>query len=151
MSELPDWHAFEIAQDLLDRSGKAYFDNDFDVFCSCFVIPQEFETFAGKRVIQTADELRDLFNGMLKYFDDNNIKDLHRRVIAARFLSPETIQSTHEAQFITDNALIGAPYAAMSILRKERDVWKVAEASYALLRDPGHELVFNVGKPVKQE
>ncbi|WP_136439830.1 hypothetical protein [Pacificoceanicola onchidii] len=149
MTVLPDWHAIEIAQDLLERSGKSYFENDFDLFRSCFQIPQEFETFGGKRRISTVEELRALFDGMLKYFKDNGITGLHRRVIAARFLSEDSIQSTHEAQFITDKAQIGSPYPVMSILEKRGTDWKVVRGSYALLKDPGHELAFNVGTVIE--
>lgn len=144
MTLFPEWQAFDISQDLLDRSGEGYFKDRFDLFATCFIVPHEIETFDGMRRIEDAAELRTLYDNMLRFFSDNGITDLHRRVVAARFLSEDVIQSTHETRLVGRSATLRDPYPVMSTLHRTDDGWKVAKGSYAIPRDPGHQQAFGI-------
>ncbi|WP_425100009.1 hypothetical protein [Tropicibacter sp. S64] len=151
MTLFPEWQAFDIAQDLIDRTGRGYFEDRFDIYAECFLIPHEFETFDGLRRIAHIDELRTLYDRMRNFHVMNGITGLHRRVVAARFVDEDLIQSTHESRHITAGSQLGTPYVAMSNLQRIDGAWKIARGLYATPNTPGHRQVFAVGTPVERK
>ena len=119
---------------------------DFRLFADCFILPQDFETFEGRRRITRVEDLRAVFDGVRAHFAATNVTLMERHVVAAEFVSPTEIRSTHISRLVAGEKILKATYPVMSTLNLTSDGWKVASASYALPPDPGHEAALRVGR-----
>ncbi|MFW2545194.1 hypothetical protein ACN2XU_21415 [Primorskyibacter sp. 2E107] len=151
MTLFPEWQAFDIAQDLLDKTGKGYSENRFDLYERCFVLPHEFETFQETRRISDVNELRKLFDNVRNFFSMHGITELHRRVVAAKYLSEDTIRATHESRLIGLGSQLHAPYPAMVTLKRFGFDWKIAKSAYAFANNPAQQQAIGVGTIVKRQ
>jgi hypothetical protein len=137
--------AKSIAEDLLARSGEGLLTGDFALFANCFILPQDFDTFEGRRRIYEVEELRAVFDGVRGHFEATKVTIMERHVVAAEFVSQEEIRSTHVSRLVAGGKILKATYPVMSTIRSTSNGWKVASASYALPPDPGHEAALRVG------
>jgi hypothetical protein len=142
---LSDEDVMQIAEDLLARSGRGLMEGDFNLFSDCFILPQDFETFEGKRRISTVEELQAVFDGVRAHFEATQVTIMERHVVMAECLGPEEIQSTHVSRLVAGDQILRATYPVLSTLKRTSDGWKVASASYALPPDPGHQAALRVG------
>jgi hypothetical protein len=142
---LSDQAALTIAEDLLARSGRGLMDGDFETFSDCFILPQDFETFDGRRRISSTCELRAVFDGVRAHFEATQVTIMERHVVTAQFKGSEEVQSTHVSRLMAGGKLLRASYPVMSTLKLTAKGWKVASASYALPSDPGHQAALRVG------
>ena len=53
--------AYEIGYTLLEKTKRAYFEDDFALFVSAFMLPHEHVTLQGWAVLETEDDLLVLF------------------------------------------------------------------------------------------
>ena len=125
--------AHHIASELLEKTGNAMRDGDFDAFMHHFALPFVMETFDGKHLMQTRAELERVFDAVRGFHAENNVTDIVRESIAAEFVDHRTIASTHVAQMLTkDNILFGRPYPAYSLIRRIGDIWRIQFCQYAV-------------------
>lgn len=124
--------ARDVSEYLLARTGQAYATGDFDLFAACFVLPQWMETFEGRRLIATTEDLRQLFDGVRAHFDRLGVTDLVRHCIAAEFRDPDTVEATHESRLLAGNRLVQQPYPCFSVLKRTDAGWQVAGGQYAI-------------------
>lgn len=121
-----------IHQDLLDRSGKAYVEGDFDSFAACFLLPQHVATYDGTRHLETRDDLRAMFDSMRAFFAERGATHLDRQNVAAEFIAEGTISATHHSRLMAGDVVIQTAYPAHSILKRHEGAWKVAFSQYAV-------------------
>jgi hypothetical protein len=140
-----DGAATSIAEDLLVRSGEGLMEGDFLLFADCFILPQDFDTFEGRRRISSAEELRAVFDGVREHFDATHVTVMERHVVAAEFVSEDEIRSTHVSRLVAAGQILRATYPVMSTIKLTATGWKIASATYALPPDPGHEAALRVG------
>lgn len=135
-----DCAAEEIADELLFKTGKALIADDFDSFHTCFGLPHVVETGDGRRVLETSDDLRRVFDDVVRYYVDAGVVDVARTVVEARFLDSDTIGSTHVARLLQrDGTALRNPYPVYSILRRHGHLdWKVMSSVYAILDSDAH-------------
>jgi uncharacterized protein (TIGR02246 family) len=124
-----------VHQDLLDRTGQAYRDNDFDAFAACFLLPQHVATHDGSRHLQTRDDLLAMFTSMRAFFAEKGATHLDRRSQAADHDGPDTIRATHESRLMAGDRVVQTAYPAYSILKRHEGVWKVAFSQYVVDTD----------------
>ncbi len=131
--------AEDIAEDLLCATGKALSNGDLDGIGSYFEVPQVMETLAGKRLVETEEDVRQVFEAIIGYFEENGITDVVRTVISSEFLSENVIGSTHVSQLMrSDGSPYHAPYPSYSVLRKTEGKWRISSSIYAIVDNPEH-------------
>lgn len=129
--------AKEIAEDLLYRTGVALAQDDADAFVSCFFFPQMIETANGARVVESPDELKQIFFKVRDHHRSTGITNLVRAIVSAEFSEADVIYSTHVSHHLDISGIpAGKPYPALSVLRQKDGEWKIEASIYALLDDP---------------
>lgn len=124
--------AREVHDFLLDRTGSALMSGDFDMFASCFALPQEIHTFDGSRLIKAPEDLRKIFNDVRAHFKSHNVTELVRTIMDAEFRDPDTVATTHVSRPLNGSLITQDPYPVFSILKRVNGVWKVAHSEYAI-------------------
>lgn len=134
----PENTAREIAEDLLARSGHGLITGDFDVFCECFALPTAMETFEGRRVINTRDELKTAYNTVCAYYEKVGTTELVRHIVDAEFRNPTSIVSTHQAKIVADAELVQQPYDVLSVIELIDGAWRIRHSEYAIVDSEEH-------------
>lgn len=124
--------AHEVSEHLLERSGTAMLSGDFDTFASCFELPQEMDTFHGRNLVETRDELRTIYDSVRQLYRSHGVTDMARHCVEAVFVNADTVRATHQARLLSGTELVLGPFWAMSVLRRDGDVWRVASCQYAI-------------------
>ena len=129
----PETTALTIANRLLTRTGDAMRRGDFDTFQECFSLPFILETFEGKQLHQTRDDLLTVFNAVRSYRAAHAILDLVRENVAAEYLDAQTISATHVSRMLQKgDILFGRPYPAYSVIKLVKGVWQINYCQYAV-------------------
>ena len=87
--------AKDVSERLLERTGTALMTGNFEKFADCFLLPQEMETFDGRRKVQTRDDLLEVFRGVTTHLRRKNVTEFVRHCIEARFRDDDTIAGTN--------------------------------------------------------
>ena len=140
--------AREIAEDLLERSGQGLIAGDFKSFADCFVLPKELETFEGRRVVKTEDEMESIFDDMRAYYGKIGMTHMDRRIVDAEFRNPTTIVSTHHSRIVADQELAQQPFDVLSVIELVDDVWRIRHCQYAIIDSEEHNKVLTGPDPV---
>lgn len=111
---------------------------DAELFSSCMVLPQVFETFEGRVCCETRAHLDAIFFSVVDHMRKRNVTDLARHCIAAEYRSPDIIEATHEARLLSGTHVIQPAYPVFSILRRIKGLWKVSYSMYAIADAPAH-------------
>lgn len=136
-----DADATDITQDLLDRSGTALMTGDFQMMKACFLLPQGFSTFDGERIVETEEQLADVFQNVLDEFARQGVTRLIRTIVAAERVSEEQIQATHVAHMFAGDIRIKKPYPVFAVTRWAGTEWRVASSDYAVEPGTNHSRV----------
>lgn len=128
--------ARNIHQELLDRSGHAMMSVNFEAFAQCFAIPSVIETYEATGEITSMVDMRALFDRLVAERATQRVRDIVRRSTDAAFREDGTIVATHETRYIVEgNILLGPVHTALSVLRQEDGLWKVAFSQYTVEGD----------------
>lgn len=141
--------AIGIAQWLLDETGSAYMENDFDRFINCFDLPHRIETATCKQTVKTVDEFRTLFENVSQSYQVMQTTALVRICDIAEFRTPKRIEATHITHIMSGNRRVVPPYPCFSVLTLREGRWRVASSQYDV------DLSTHIGrafdKPVQQQ
>lgn len=127
-----DDEAFIICSQVLEATGSAVLHGAFEPFASHFNEPTIFETFEGRRVIETKDELRRTFEAAGAFYAGLGVTDLVRHVVAAAFSAPNTVHATIECRVLAGTVLVLHPYSLHTVLEKVEDRWLISETIYII-------------------
>ena len=134
-----DLLAEDIAEDLLYRTGKALRGGRFEDVGELFEVPQVMETLAGKRLIETEEDVRQVFASVRDYWAANGITDVARTVISSEFLADDLIGSTHVSQMMrADGSPFRSPYPSYFVLRRSDGRWRISSSIHAIVDNPEH-------------
>ncbi len=136
-----------IAQGLLAATGEALRAGDFVAFRNCFRLPQTVQTFNGSSVIETEDDLRQIFDRVRDHFARIGVTELVRHVVNVDFRDADTILSTHESRLLGGNELLETPYPVFSILHRTETGWVIGDSNYAIPDEDGHEQAIGTNWP----
>lgn len=128
--------AKDVSERLLERTGTALMTGNFEKFADCFLLPQEMETFDGRRKVQTRDDLLEVFRGVTTHLRRKNVTEFVRHCIEARFRDDDTIVTTHMSRLLSGHTLAQTPYPVMCVLRRVDGEWKVSDGMYAVEDEP---------------
>ena len=131
--------ATKIASGLLEQSGIALLEGDFDRFAPLFAMPQSIATSDGARWLETRDDLHDVFRMVRSHYRDIGVARLDRRVEAALFDGNGRIHYSHITRFLrADGSLVKPPFNNLSRAVKGEAGWQVSGTQYAITEDPRH-------------
>lgn len=130
--------AREIAEDLLDRSGRGLTRGDFDLFQGCFALPKEMETFNGRRVIETKEEMETVFDDVRAYYRNIGMTRVDRHIVDAEFRNQTCIVSTHRSLVYGGDDLIQQPFDVLSVIELQDGVWRIRHSEYAITDSTDH-------------
>jgi len=127
-----------ITTELLNRSGRAFVNGDFDAFLSCISLPYRLETFDGKRLVETEDQLRDVFEAVRMHHRKTSVTEMNRHVVEALFRDQDTILATFETRLLHKNILTQAPYPVFAVIVRENGAWKTNNMTVAVEDSAAH-------------
>ncbi|MEM9306618.1 MAG: hypothetical protein AAGA74_04920 [Pseudomonadota bacterium] len=134
------WHdgtAEEIADKLLFETGRGIMEGKYELFRSCFDLPNVIETAHCKRVVESEHDFRKTFDDVRRNYQQNGIIDAARLILSAKFLAADIVGSTHVSSLMLKNGeLFRKPYPVYSIIRKRAGLWKIVSSTYAILDWP---------------
>lgn len=130
--------AREIAEDLLTRTGQGLLTGDFRLFCDCFALPKEMETFEGRRVIRTEAEMESLFNDVRAYYARIGMTDMVRHIVDAEFRNATSIVSTHQSRLVAEHELVQQPFDVLSVIALIDGAWRIRHSQYAIVDSEDH-------------
>lgn len=130
--------AKDVAEHLLETTGTALMSGEFELFLSCFLLPNEICTSDGCRMIRTAEDLRDMFDGVRQHFRVQNVTHLIRNCIGAEFIDPDTIRSTHVSRLVSGTLYCQEPYPVISTVNRTGGAWLISHSEYAIVGEPLH-------------
>lgn len=134
-----DLAAETIAEEVLYITGKAILEEDDDMFIASCALPHLMETSKGRHIITTEAELSDTLSSVRLYMKRNDIVDLVRTVVSARFIDADTIESTHVSLMLGKNGeTTRSPYPVYSVIRRFGSSWKIVSSLYAILDNEEH-------------
>ncbi|MBY6117486.1 hypothetical protein KUW09_25050 [Mameliella alba] len=124
--------ATQIHLELLDRTGNALMNGDFDGFLSCFLLPLTLSTQGGPTRISDENDFLPIFEGNWRRIQHLNVTEYSRACVSACFIDDKTIYAVHETRLLSGHALVRPAVPAFSILKKVESVWKVWDQEYAI-------------------
>ena len=117
----------------------------FDDFVDAFTLPTIVETFEGRRALETAQDVREAFDGVCAHYQALGATDLVRHVVAAQFDGEDTIRATHECRVLCGTQLAQTPFAVYSKIVRDGGDWKIAESIYILDGAPKYTRALSIG------
>jgi len=123
--------AVKIYQSVLDGYGDAVNLNEFDRYLPFFELPHVFETFEGRVTIQTAEELRRVFDSLQASMAVSGVCTLERTCAMAQFDGKETIKGVHDTRWRDASGNVKETYTGLCTLRCTDNQWRVTESQFA--------------------
>lgn len=131
--------AYDIAEQLLARTGHALETGDFALFERYFVLPHEIQTFQGSNLLSTQSDLARVFHHVRAYYTKLGVTRLSRACVEAEFLDEHTLQSTHVSHLLNGTTLVRESFPTLTVIRRVGDRWRCARSIYAVNQDRDHE------------
>ncbi|QFT59139.1 hypothetical protein FIU94_09910 [Sulfitobacter sp. THAF37] len=132
-------NAIDVSEYLLQRSGPALMRGDFDTFASCFILPQNIETFEGRCFVNDRETLHKIFCAVRENYRQRGVTQVVRHCLEAEFKSKNRVEALHEARVYRGDELLQPPYQTFSWLeRRDGEDWKVAYSLYAIIQADDH-------------
>lgn len=124
--------AYEIGYELLDKTRRAYFEDDFALMESAFMLPHEHVTLQGWAVLETREDLLMLFERMKAQFRELEVDEIVRPLRSAEFVTPFEILATAESHMFSKGRRVAEPFAVQSTLLRCGPDWRIATANYCV-------------------
>ncbi|QFT63996.1 hypothetical protein [Roseivivax sp. THAF30] len=131
--------AWEIAKELLQRTGRALESRDFPLMLSAFHLPYTHVTTEGVVVLNSEDDFRTLFANVRAHFEGLGMTHLDREVISASFVSTYCIRTTHRSRIMKGETLLNEPYETMAEIVRRNHRWGIACSNYGVQNDKAHQ------------
>lgn len=132
--------ASDVSQALLDITGQALMEDNFEAFVEVFHVPQYMATMAGPIYMETTEDMRRAFDGMVKHLQGIGATDMVRNCVVAEYKTPSRIEATHTSEVLRDGKRLNGPYPGFSVLEKVDGSWKVTGSEYALEPNDGQAM-----------
>lgn len=131
---VPDEHmsAREISEMLLEETRAALMADHFEAFAECIHLPHFIASSDDKRVLETLQDLRDIFKKVIQDYVSKRITELVRFCDVAEYRSPTRIEATHTTHLMSGNQRIGDPFPVFSVLEFIDGRWKISSSQYAV-------------------
>lgn len=117
---------------LLEITGAALLENDFDSFSNCFHVPHFIATAEHKTVLRTRQELRDIFDKAVAGYSHQQITNLVRFCEVAEYRSDTRIEAMHITHLMSGNQRVADPFPSFSVLEFIDGRWQLTSSQYAV-------------------
>lgn len=124
--------AKEISEMLLEETRIALLADDFDAFAVCVQLPHFIASSDNKKLLETREDLHDIFKKVVQDYDSKQITDLIRFCEVAEYRHEKRIEATHITHLMSGNNRIGAPFPVFSVLEFIDGRWKISSSQYAV-------------------
>lgn len=104
--------------------------SDFKAFAQCFSVPHVIDTPDKKAVLKTYDELRILFEKVVKEYKDSNVTNMIRYCELAEFRGPFKIEATHCCHVMSGDQRVMEPYFGFSVIEFIDERWQLTSTQY---------------------
>lgn len=119
-------------------TGRALMAGDFAAFSACFAVPLELDTFDGRRLIETREDLRATFEAVCGHYRQTGVTELVRHCQEATAAGPDTILALHQTRLVAGAQLVQQPYPALTQFRRVQGRWYIVAIRYAITDSPRH-------------
>lgn len=130
--------ARDVSEYLLDRTGRALETGDFDTFKTCFILPQEVDTFEGTQRLETEADIERTFNQVREHYRSLGTTQIERHCVSAVFKGPDCVEATHVTRVVAQDRILQNPFYVFSVLKRTEGGWKIAFSQYAIDDAPNH-------------
>ncbi|MFK7744784.1 MAG: hypothetical protein AB8B47_07010 [Roseobacter sp.] len=130
--------ARKVSRELLEITGEALKNNDFEAFFACMLLPQKIETYDGHRMLHTKADAQEIFSAVRAYLKRSGITEMVRHCVTAAFRDADTIEAVHETRMVNGNVMTQAPFPVFSVLKYNGTRWQIARSSYAISDSKRH-------------
>lgn len=127
--------ASEIVEGVLNRTGQALLDGDFEIFLNHFQLPQIIETFEGRQTITNAEDLKKLFVSVRGYHKGQNVDRIVRSCRQAEYKSENSIEGVFNALLFSGAELVQTVMSTFVMLQRHDDIWKISYNMYGVNED----------------
>lgn len=125
--------AKKIVDAVLETTGQALLQGDFEPYARHFLLPARFETFDGHHSVTTSAELAAMFAAIRDHYAQIGLKDLVRSCVSAEMQPDGSIKATHETRMICHgNVLHRAAYPVMGAYIHKDGVWQINACQHAV-------------------
>ncbi len=124
--------ARDVSEHLLRITARALMSRDFELFATCFHLPQTMNTMGRRVVAETRFDLRRAFESNCDHFAELGVTDIRRECVAAVFHGENRVEATHISYICGDGRELVPPYPVFSVLEKINDNWVIMSSEYAL-------------------
>lgn len=127
-----------VAEAMLQLTGRAIIDGDFESFARCLHYPQRIGSFEGEQILRSQDDARRVYDGVRQTMDALGVTDMTREVVACDYKDATTIQTTHVSYLLAGDRLVQRPYPTHSLLAYRDGHWGIIESHYAVADNTMH-------------
>lgn len=127
--------ARQITEALLSLTGDAMMADDFDAFHRHQILPQPIETFEGRKMVRTSQQMRNVFSSVRAHQRRLGVTHLVRHCAEAKFVGDENLEAVYTSYAYRGRALVQKPYQSFAFLRRVAGEWKFAYCMYAVPDD----------------
>ena len=145
MNGTDGYSATEISEMLLEMTGNAMLEKDFEAFARCFHLPHILETPDEKTVLKTRVALRALFDRVTHDHADRNVNNLIRICEVAEFRGPFRVEATHITHLMSGTQRVADPFPTFSVLEYIDNRWQITSSQYAVDRNINVGRAFSMG------
>lgn len=104
---------------------------EFDRYLPFFHLPHVLETFEGRTLIETPQEMRFAFDHVLSGLRDIRVEEMVRICTIAQFDGPHTIRGCHDTRLLGADKTLRDAYSGLGTLRLIDGQWLVTESQFA--------------------
>ena len=124
---------------------------NFDQLAACFALPQEIDTFEGRRLVTTREELKETFESVRRHYQSLGATSVVRHIVQAEFEDPDTLVATHETRVLNNDQLVQTPFPVLSVAKRMEDGWKITMSQYAIVDSPAHNAALSGQEPPQSD
>lgn len=129
----PPRSAYDITDPMIRETGEAIKSGDFEKYMRHFAVPFVLETFEGKHLIGSQQEMKQHFDGVRAFRAENGIAYSKRENISAEFQDDRTIALVHVSHlFLADDTRFDRPYPTYSVIRETDGRWLTYHCRYGV-------------------
>jgi len=128
--------AHDAAEFLLEITGDALRDGDFDAYAERFALSNVISSPKGTRSINNMTDLRRVFDGIRALMAEKGDAEMIRTIISARFTGLDELTANHITCWIVDGVRIAAPYTCTGNARLIDGRWQIVRSSYLVKAIP---------------
>ena len=135
MQQVNGQTAKQVSEMLLELTGTALLNNNFNLFSQCFHVPHVIETAENKKVLKTLDDLEFVFDSVVEDYRRKRVTNLVRICDVAEFRSDTRVEATHITHMMSGDVRVADPFPVFSVLELIDGGWRGTSSQYAVDRD----------------